>query len=57
MNYKIVRSDSEYNLEDLVNKDLEDGWIPQGGVSIKYNRSADHFISKVEEYYQALIKS
>ena len=49
MKYKIIESSYLFDLEDKVNKHLEDGWEPQGGVALLPFGFSDRFV-------QALIK-
>jgi hypothetical protein len=39
MKYRVVSKESEYELANHVNKWIEDGWRPQGGVSFVYHSS------------------
>lgn len=36
MKYRVVSEESEYELANRVNKWIEDGWRPQGGLSVVY---------------------
>ena len=39
MKYRVVSEKSEYELANRVNKWIEDGWRPQGGLSFAYHSS------------------
>jgi hypothetical protein len=52
MQYKIVDSDSRYDLENKVCKEIKSGWQPQGGVSFTFNGG----LSLRETWVQAMVK-
>ena len=39
MKYRVVSEKNEYELANRVNKLIEDGWRPQGGLSFAYHSS------------------
>ena len=54
MRYGILSSESITDLERAVNKYIEDGWTPLGGVSIGFIGKG--LITNYTEYCQAMIK-
>ena len=48
--YRVVSEESEYELANRVNKWIEDGWRPQGGLSFVYHSSYK------ETWAQAMVK-
>lgn len=50
MKYRVVSEESEYELANRVNKWIEDGWRPQGGLSFVYHSSYK------ETWAQAMVK-
>lgn len=50
MKYRVVSEESEYQLANRVNKWIQDGWRPQGGVSFVYHSSYK------ETWAQAMVK-
>ena len=53
--YMIVDGFSCSDLQEQVNKYIEIGWQPIGGLSIKYSRNSSYFHT-VEEYYQTMVR-
>lgn len=51
----IVDGFSCSDLQEQVNKYIEIGWQPIGGLSIKYSRNSSYFHT-VEEYYQTMVR-
>ena len=52
MEYDVVRNESSmYGLVFEVNKRIRDGWEPQGGICMEYDKDL-----RVKSYYQAMIK-
>lgn len=50
MKYRVVSEESEYKLANRVNKLIDDGWWPQGGVSFVYHSAYK------ETWAQAMVK-
>ena len=48
MIYKILEGDTDYQLEDEVNKHLEKGWQLVGGVSYSMSMSSDKYVQAVQ---------
>lgn len=48
MRYIVLKAESPFDLEKVVNFHIESGWVPKGGITVqgKY-----HYL-----YYQAMIK-
>lgn len=61
MQYTVVNSDSLERFLEIVNKNIEEGWTPQGGVSTRnYVAHRNHHgdASEVTVHYsQAMVKS
>jgi len=53
MEYTIIEATSTFNLEVQVNQHIQQGWIPQGGISIIH---IDRKYDEIYKYYQAMIK-
>lgn len=64
MEYKVVNSSSPEGLESKVNKLIEEGFTPSGGVIVNITHSQNRFRGSVHvdtinklEYVQSVIKS
>jgi hypothetical protein len=52
MEYKVVEAkDEAINLEELVNRHIEEGWVPIGGVAVGYSPQSYNWW-----FYQAMVK-
>lgn len=49
--YKILTSEGVIETERLVNEAISNGWIPQGGLAVTYDKS-----SKAYTFSQAVVK-
>ena len=57
MEYKILASGSYFDLGDIVNSYIEDGWRPQGGVSMYECAGGTRGWDAVKvTFYQAMIR-
>jgi hypothetical protein len=54
IDYKITEESSEYSLAKIVNKDMQEGWQPLGGVNLipYYDAIGQGYIN----YVQAMVK-
>jgi len=50
MKYRIVKTCKEIELEEIINELINEGWIPQGGISV-------HFYEGHLFFRQAMIKN
>lgn len=59
MEYKVIRTDNDTELEQIVMQHLKDGWICQGGVAIVCREHTDRkgYTEEVWTYAQAMVRS
>ena len=50
--YKLVKAYNQMDIENHVNENIKEGWIPIGGVAVYLNSSHN-----VEIFYQAMVKN
>lgn len=57
--YNIVTAFSEADLESLVTKRMADGWLPQGGLQVTFDRyyDCDSMPQATWHFHQAMLKT
>jgi hypothetical protein len=51
MEYKVIEANDTAGLQQEVNREIQAGWVPQGGVAV-----AQSEITSTWWYYQAMVK-
>jgi hypothetical protein len=51
MEYKVIEANKALDLQEEVNRHIQEGWIPLGGVAVVHASTSNYW-----SFYQAMIK-
>ena len=51
MEYKVIEANKALDLQEEVNRHIQDGWVPLGGVAVVFSSTSNYWW-----FYQAMIK-
>jgi hypothetical protein len=51
MEYKVLEANKARDLQEEVNRSIQDGWTPLGGVAVVYSSTSNYWW-----FYQAMVK-
>jgi hypothetical protein len=51
MEYKVIEANKALDLQEEVNRHLQDGWVPLGGVAVVFSSASNYWW-----FYQAMVQ-